>query len=344
MFFLYNLERYSEINDISKNYIKDNNLEQIIQDLYWCLHELFNCIPITDQNLFSGHNAPIIYATEEFEISVSLAMMGLYRQSICSLRNVFELGLLSIYWNIDDYGHVDIQDWKKSIEDTPRISNIRKKLQAHKNVKKLQDIYNLNADLIELNDLHNFVHFKGYNYSNYLGAIKGNVPEFIENSFQKWLTYSKKIIKLVCILHLLKYPSAAWDYNYHNKFGFDVPSFPHTRFGKIELLENLIGKNLFNSIKNIAEQDEDFIEFQKWILSLPDMTEEQHKMQNVDFLKSRIEQEGYIKVLKWYEDIKDNKKISGVEKDIEIIKSLEQWSISNNYMSDKLSRIKKKND
>lgn len=336
MLFQYNLEKYSEIDNISKKYIEDNHLKQIIYDLFFALQGLFDCIPLTEQNLFSGHNYPIMDASEEFQISASLASMGLYRQSIISLRNVLELGLLSVYWNIDDLGHINIQNWKKSLEDTPRLPAIWKKLNAHKNIHKLQSVYDLKSDLLGLNELHDYVHYKGYKYGNNLGVMKGNIPEFIEISFQKWVSYSKKIIRIICILHLLKYPSATWDYNFHNKFGFEVPSFPHTQFGKVEMIKTLIGESLFDLIKQIAEQDDEFIEFKEWILSMPDMTEEQNKMQTINFYKFRIENEGYIKVLKFYEELNLE---SG--KDIEVLKSLEPWSKENNYMEDKLSRVSK---
>ncbi|MCP4393677.1 MAG: hypothetical protein GY804_05350 [Alphaproteobacteria bacterium] len=107
------------------------------------------------------------------------------------------------------------------------------------------------------------------------------------------------------------------------------------RKGDVETVKTIIGHDAFKNIKDIADNDPKFIDFKKWILGHPDMTEKDHEQQALDLYKFRIEQEGYNNVLNFYTDFLQNSKDT---KGLVLLKGLKAWSEENGYMEDKFTR------
>jgi len=106
----------------NKNYIKTINIYLL------AYKNLLDLIPETIENFWSGHIFPYTESEYELESSILLAFLGFYKQAINCLRNVLELGLLSLYFNLEDYGHKEIKNWLYSLENTPFKNKIMVKL------------------------------------------------------------------------------------------------------------------------------------------------------------------------------------------------------------------------
>src|SRR2546429_8205913 len=102
-------------------------------------HCIFDLIPATVDNFWSGNLFPYTEAEYELNSSIYFATRGFYKQALNSLRSVLELGLLSVYWDIEDKSHIAIQDWLQSKEDTPFRNKIQKRLLQNTNIKRFDD-------------------------------------------------------------------------------------------------------------------------------------------------------------------------------------------------------------
>ena len=131
--FTYTNERSLEVVNETIEFVRVNKLEETISDLGWVSYYLDRLIPTPIDAIFGGTFFPCVESWEEIQISWNLCQQGFYKQALASLRSASEVGLLSVYWNLNDDGHLIIQEWLHSKNDTPRYSEVWKKLSRHKN-------------------------------------------------------------------------------------------------------------------------------------------------------------------------------------------------------------------
>ena len=328
-----------EVNKTTTEYIAQNNLEEIIKEISWCFHAVQGVIPHTNESFWSGHFFPMIECWEELQVSINLCLFGFYKQSMCSLRSALELGLLSVYWNINDDGHITIKNWLKSEVDTPRLGDVWDKLKNHPNFSWFQGVSDLKSRLLSFGYLHNFVHTKGGKYSNRIGLLKSNCQTFEEKGFNSWLESYREVIKILTLLHLIKYPIGVVEFEWSNKFGIDKPMFGGLEVHQIQQIANLIGNEDFSRIKELAHKDHNVTEIMEWIENLPDLTEKELEDQIIHFDKDMIENMGLNDWLKMEEKSQPwSKKVQ------ERVNSLVQWAKENGYENSKFERLTKKKE
>ncbi|MBI5893477.1 MAG: hypothetical protein HZB79_07490 [Deltaproteobacteria bacterium] len=324
---IYDFEKSTEVYKITKKFLYDNNYIPELENLYLAYRGIGNVIPETTENFWSGHFFPYIDSFEELEISFNLCSMGFYKQAIVSLRSGLELGLLSVYWNLNDDGHKVIKNWLKAQEDTPRLSQIWQYLIKNKNIQLFQKRFDLKKRLLDLGYLHNYVHTKGWKHSNSIGLLKSNFQTFERKGFEIWFNSIKEIIPVLCILHLLKYPIGIIKYDYSSKFGIDVPSFGRLNECYIYRLEKVIEKDTLKFLQFIALNDNETKNILEWINSLPDITDEESEHQIIEMDKMEIASMGFEKWLEIYEKIYNPNN----EKFLKRKKLLEKWAKEKGY-------------
>jgi hypothetical protein len=241
-----------------------------------------------------------------------------------SLRSGLELGLLSVYWNLNDDGHVAVKQWLKAGENTPRLKVIWNKIEQHDNFKLFQSKYDIKSRLLKLDFLHNYVHSKGFKYSNHMGIQLSNFQRFKPKVFILWLNTFEEVIKVLSILHLVKYTVATIRYDYYAKFGIDTPSFGGLETFEIEKLEDVIGKDTFRKIEEVAREDQRVKDIMSWLNSLPEMTEEDVENQIIEIDKDMIQRIGLDKWLK--QETEKLKRFGASEKVQRRIEYLTQWA------------------
>lgn len=340
--FIYKPEKSLEVHKKTLAYLEENeDVKEKIQDLSWVYHSLHNIIPVTLESFWSGHNFPYNESWDEIQISFTLVSFGLYKQALASLRSALELGLLSVYYNINDEGHKTVKKWLSSNDskeaDTPKIKDVWIILIANDNIKEFQNHIDLKKSLLDIGYLHNYVHTKGYKYSNALGLLKSNFQTFEEKGLKKWLNTLEQIVIIVTTLHLLKYPTALIRYDYSKKFGIDIPSFSHLQQGEIEIIDRLFPKDYMELLNKISAKDTETNNFLDWVESNPDMTKEDVEKQIIEMDRRHIERQGIndykSQQLVLYRAESFDKLPKRVQKRIE---SLEKWAIQNNYIEPKL--------
>jgi len=289
---IYNCDKSVEVYRQSEKFIEENGYEYKLFSLitiYQCISQQF---PHTDISLGSGHFFPWMECYEEIKISSNLCFFGFYKQAMISLRTALELGVLSIYWNLDDNAHEIIKNWLNSEEDTPLSKKIWKKLEGHSNFELLQKKYDIKKEFKHLNNfLSNYVHSKGVKYCNSIGFRTG-CQKFEEVGFLIWYKLLERVTKVIVILYLTKYPIGVIKYDYSKKFGIDIPMFGGLEQFGVEAVERLIGNDVFDIIQDIAKVDENIQRIMGKVSTLPNITDEDVENQVIRLAKSEIELAG----------------------------------------------------
>ncbi len=319
-------------------FISNPSIKNRIEELGWIYQTVGRVIPQNLVNYWSGHYFPFSESWDELQISFNLICFGFYKQAFVSLRSGLELGLLSIYYNINDEGHNIVRDWFKSSEmkeaDTPTAKTIWNILLSHNNIKKFNDKHNLRESFNTLRYLHNYVHTKGVKHSNNMGIRGGNYQTFESTLIEQWLESYAAIVSLICTLHLLKYPIAVIRFDYRKKFGIDIPSFGGLEEFNIDRIAAILPQTYLSDIEQIAQEDPITQATIKEISEFPDLTEDQIEEQIDDMEKRFIEHgDGFIIWLqnqtKWYKPLEQDDFDQPVKDRIE---RLRKWAIEKNFL------------
>jgi len=325
-------DRCLEIANLSMPLLLNSETDSVFR-----VHHLAtNTVPHTVESFWSGHFIPAIESLAEAEVSCNLALCGYYKQAMTSLRGVLELGLLSVYWNVGDDGHVIIKRWLHSQEDTPRPSEIWARLSTHHGLAQFCEAYDLSTRIKELfGDLSNFVHSRGRLYSNdYWHPDHGfSVGQALsEERIAKWIQTYREIVWVILGLHMAKYPIATIRYEWSRKFGIDVPSFGGLSAPEVDMAEAFLGVDVFRLLQEIAKADTHTTELMQWIKSKPDMTEDAVEQQIRKMDMSDIEHKGFeaweMQERKLYGSLPD-----GLPDVVEHrIQELHMWAEENGYL------------
>lgn len=232
----------------------------------------------------------IPYTEAEYELhsSIYFATRGFYKHALNSLRSVLELGLLSVYWDIEDKSHIEIQEWLHSKEDTPFRKKVKKRLLENTNIKRFDNEGAFFAQLDALYEkLSSFTHTKGARYSS-RALIDSNVNTFNETSLKFWVQSLQEVIQLVMILHILKYPVAYQYTPIDDKFGLNGPAGGFWKPQQVERVKAIFDEETNALLQTISDADPDAIARAQWVQRFPDITEDEFEQQSIEFDKQMI--------------------------------------------------------
>jgi len=344
--YIYEPDKSIEVYKETEKYFETNpEIKKRIEELGWIYHTVGMIVPHNFENFWSGHFFPFIESWEELQVSFNQICFGLYKQAFVSLRSGLELGMLSVYFNINDDGHNAVKEWLNAKDNkeanTPRAETIWKILLSNNNIKIFNDKHNLRQTFDNLGYLHNYVHTKGAKHSNRMGVLKSNFQTFESKLISKWLDSYADIISLVSTLHLLKYPISVVKFDYRKKFGIDIPSFGGLEEYNIDKIASILPEKYLEDIEIIANEDPTTQETIKEISAFPDMTEEQVEEQIINLEKMSIENgEGFTK---WLENQEKFLKSFGQNEFDEKMKTrielLRKWATENDFLESKAKRM-----
>lgn len=344
--YIYEPDKSIEVYRQTEKYFLDNpEIKKRIEDLGWIYHAVGMIIPQNIENFWSGHYFPYIDSWDELQVSFNQICFGLYKQAFVSLRSGLELGMLSVYFNINDDGHNAVKEWLQSKDtkeaDTPYSKTIWKILKQNENIRLFNEKHDLETVHKNLGYLHSYVHTKGAKHSNSMGILKTNSQTFEPKLILKWLDAYSEIISLVSTLHLLKYPISVIKFDYRKKFGINIPSFGNLEEYNIDKIATILPANYLADIETIAQTDSETQETINEISAFSDMTEEQVEEQMINLEKMFIENgDGFIK---WLENQENFLKSLGQETFDEKMKSriamLRHWAEENGFMEPKAKRL-----
>jgi len=296
--FTYTPDRSLAVHGEFQSLLEESGHFKKITELAWAYHDVGDLIPHPLEALWSGHFFPWVESWEDLQISCTLCLFGLYKQAMASLRSALELGLLSVYWNLNDDGHTTVKSWLRSRQDTPRSKEIWRRLASHPNFQAFQEQHDLKARILDLGFLHDYVHTKGRKYSNAFGIMKSNYQTLERSAFDTWFSSFAEVIRVLAICHLIKYPLGVIHFPWSKKFGIDTPMFGGLDGHQVDRLHELVGDNIFQTLTTIAANDPHVAGIVEWAQSLPDMSAQDVKDQIVNMDKQEIEMSGLPQWLK----------------------------------------------
>jgi len=344
--YIYEPDKSIEVYKETEKYFETNpEIKKRIEELGWIYHTVGMIIPQNFENFWSGHYFPFIDSWEELQVSFTQICFGLYKQAFVSLRSGLELGMLSVYFNINDDGHNAVKEWlqakDKKEADTPFAKAIWKILLQNDNIRKFNEKHDIETVHKNLGYLHNYVHTKGAKHSNRMGLLKSNSQTFEAELISKWLESYADIISLVSTLHLLKYPVSVIRFDYSKKFGIDIPSFGGLEEYNIDKISSILPDKYLEYIEKIANEDQTTQQTIKEISAFPDMTEEQVEEQIINLEKMSIENgEGFTKWLenqeRWLKSFGQNEFDEKMKNRIELLRI---WATENEFLESKAKRL-----
>lgn len=344
--YIYEPDKSIEVYKETEKYFETNpEIKKRIEELGWIYHTVGMIIPQNFENFWSGHYFPFIDSWEELQVSFTQICFGLYKQAFVSLRSGLELGMLSVYFNINDDGHNAVKEWLQAKEkkeaDTPFAKTIWKILLQNDNIRKFNEKHDIETVHKNLGYLHNYVHTKGAKHSNRMGLLKSNSQTFEAKLISKWLESYADIISLVSTLHLLKYPISVVRFDYSKKFGIDIPSFGGLEEYNIDKIASILPDNYLEDIEHIAKEDPTTQETIQEISAFPDMTVEQVEEQIINLEKMSIENgEGFTKWLenqeRWLKSFGQNEFDEKMKNRIELLRI---WATANEFLESKAKRL-----
>ena len=343
---LHSDKRILTILDDTNAYLEQNlKLKEQIQEYDWAFRSLSELAPLSPEKIFSGHVFPLTEAEYEIECSIVLCKIGFYKHAIASLRNVLELGLLSVYWDINDRAHIDIQNWLRSMEATPFRKTVFQKLATNENIKTFdgkQNLFEKTAALYE--KLSNFSHTRGFGYSSRrLNAQNSNVNSFNDASLKRWLKIFGDVVEIVVVFHILKYPVALQYTPIDDKFGLNGPAGGFLNPHQMERLRRVVSQEHLPDLQKISDSDEGAISMAEWVNGWPDITEADFLLQIEKQDERSIEWEGYDHWLKnqrkLYGYLKKQKPEEYREK-LDYFKKMKQWAREKGFLKPPQERQK----
>jgi len=157
-------------------------------------------------DFFSHEDFPLSECFEELETSYELMKLGFYKQSMISLRTALDVGLLSIYWTIVGKESKIFIDWLNSRLNTPfKNDKFWKTIISDNYICLFDNKYKLVEEIKSIT-LSNYVHTKGFKYSNYSTTQRAMFGNIEKKEFDRWFNQFIKIIRIIEILHLLRFP------------------------------------------------------------------------------------------------------------------------------------------
>lgn len=285
-----------------------------------------------DFDFISGENFSLSESYEELETSYHLIKCGFYKQSMISLRSGFEIGLLSIYWSIIGKNSPEFKKWMSSKLPTPRKEpKFWSKLKQNQNIADFDKKYALIEEIKSLNSLSDFVHTKGYKFSNYGQFQRVVRGERTFDNFNEWGEAFRKIVSIIRKLHLLVYPTFCLDYSTEfliSKFGTfgNIPQFGSGFGNTIDEIFLFIPNEQRQCIEEISNNDDEVKYIKNWLGNLPDLTNDEINAAIIKSEKSKIQLAGSFSMWVKFASFFDNRINE------EIINILREWAEQNNLM------------
>ncbi len=278
-----------EIRELTNAYLQDNEgIVNKINEILWVYRAMIDLIPQTLEKATSGHVFPISECGYELESSIQLCKLGFYKHAIIALRNVLELGLLSVYWDIDGNSHINIPKWLSSNEQTPFHSKVIEELKKNKQIVAFDEEHNIFTPIRDLyHELCDFSHTKGISFSS-TELSRGNFNRFNGESIRRWLDFMERVVKIVITIHILQYPVGLQDINLFGKFGLNPPIGGLLRSNDVERVRKFLDKGILETLQTISDADLDASRIAQQINDLPDITQDQIRVQEEHFEKLLI--------------------------------------------------------
>ena len=273
--------KIEECYNASSSFFDENAVaRRRVANHLWGFHEIMNLVPQTTSSFGSGHYFPIAEAYFQLECSYQLMLEGFYRQSLLSLRTVLELGLLQIFFAIDDQEEIAIQPWLSSAERTPMRRRLLDELRRLTFLQEFDEHFGFIDRIRDTFDqLDAYVHTRGRTHSGYWLSGPGCI-RFTERSLLLCIDTFCSVISTIMTTLLLKYPIGMQALPLDEKFGFFGPMGGFLQEHQVELIRGLLYPEEASFIQRHSDKDEMIQRIVRHFENLPDLSPEKWKRQS----------------------------------------------------------------
>ncbi|MAT41678.1 MAG: hypothetical protein CL609_05000 [Anaerolineaceae bacterium] len=294
---LYLINDHSKIETThseSLKYLSGNSeLLKRVANYFWAYHHIGSLIPQTVENFGSGHYFPYSESYYELEASYEFALQGFYRHSLIALRLVLELGLLGVYFSVDDIEHIEVRPWITSREPTPRRKEIFKKLLQLPNFQFFDKKFHLQDRVLSTFDkLDGHTHTRGYKFSSTKLLNHANFNRFEPKSLQRYCDLMFSVVNDIIVVSLLKYPLGMQDLPLDEKYGMNGPVGGFLQDYEVGFIKSLLEPNERDVLQELSDNDIKVQQTIDFMNNLPDLTEEQWKAQFEEWNKFMKDHDG----------------------------------------------------
>lgn len=262
-------------------YLSENPeiLQQVAAHL-WAYYELGDLVPQTVENFSSGHYFPHTESYYELEASYEFALQGYYKYAFIALRTVLELGLLGVYFSVNDKEHIEIRPWISSEEKTPWRDTIFKRLLELPNFVIFNQRFQLQNRIRNTFDLlDGFTHTRGYKFSSRKLLNHANFNQFVSKSLESYCHSMFSVVRDIVIVLLLKYPIGMQGLPLDEKFGMEGPTGGLLQPHQVQFITSIIPSDEREFLQKISDENSDVQQTKKYLNNLPDLTSEEWKEQ-----------------------------------------------------------------
>ncbi|MYA10035.1 MAG: hypothetical protein F4Z32_01025 [Gemmatimonadetes bacterium] len=141
-------------------------------------------------------------------------------------------------------------------------------------------------------ELSKYQHVRGVRYSS-RHLSHGNVIRFQVIAFVKWANLAFQVVRLVTTVHLLKYPVGLQETRIDEKFGLNPPMGGFLNPWQADRLRSLFGSDDLAMLQKISDADPQARKLAEEIAAMPDLTTEQRELQELQWAKDVIEDQGF---------------------------------------------------
>lgn len=280
-------EKIKAVYEETEQYLDSHKelLEEVGSHL-WAYHEVGDLVPQTVQNVGSGHYFPYSESYYELENSFELCKQGFYRYSFFALRCVIELAVIGLYFDRDDQAHIDVREWLRSREPTPRFKQTLSSLFRLEYYSLFDQKLMLQQEVKDIySSLSDAVHVRGYRYSQ-SAQTRANFNQFNDRPLRQYAKLMATVVKDIIIMMLLKYPIGMQRLPLWEKFGFNGPVGGFLDETSRPAVLTILDADSKETLQDISDNDPDVQEIVRDISAMRDLTEEELRKQRSEMNKT----------------------------------------------------------
>ncbi|MCK9150478.1 hypothetical protein [Methanobacterium alcaliphilum] len=258
----------------SLKYLENNSALYIkLSNYFKAYYFIDDLIPQTSDNFISGHTFPYSESYFELENSYQLCLEGFYTYSFAALRSVLELGILGIYFAVNDKEYNEVRPWLTSEKRTPAFKKALKRLNEIPHFKEYDEKFDYVKNIYEIYDhLSGFIHTRGYKYSS-RSKNRSNMNSFNEEALIEYFKYMFLVVSHIVVLMLIKYPIGMKELPLFDKFGFNSLAGGFLEPYQIEAAKLVLTKKQIKFLEEIIDNDPNVKLIIEEIESMPDISE-----------------------------------------------------------------------
>jgi len=116
---------------------------------------------------------------------------------------------------------------------------------------------------------------------------------FNETAFRHWVDCFQSVVRLVIIVHLLKYPIGLQNTPLMTKFGMNEPAGGFLNPSQAHRIRKVLTPEQAELLQRISDADPSAVALALHIQEMPDISDEEFEQQVLEFDKGRIQMQGF---------------------------------------------------